>query len=221
MSLIKVFGSDGQVVEVEEDNLVFNDFTASPIEAMMPTEGHIVCVIAAANGLKRTALIPIGVWHDMVEDLEDTANSIHTHLQADIDGLEADLATINTTLSGKFNAPTGTISQYIRGNGTLATFPSAVDISGKSDKANFAVLSTLAAHGRSNGATNSPTDAPTNLNVVTTLLGGLTGEVNATNGRQNTIAANLNALATQFNALLIWLTTNQGSINNLRTAGAT
>lgn len=52
------------------------------------------------------------------------------------------------------------------------------------------------------GATNNPTNAPTNLNIVTTLLGALTTEVNATNTKQNQIATNLNDLATKFNAVL-------------------
>lgn len=47
--------------------------------------------------------------------------------------------------------------------------------------------------------TNAPNNAPTNLNVLTTLLGALTGEVNATNARQNTIANNCNAIATKVN----------------------
>lgn len=51
-------------------------------------------------------------------------------------------------------------------------------------------------------ATNSPDNSPTNLNLVTTLLGTLVGQVNSTNANQNTIADNLNALATAFNALL-------------------
>lgn len=54
----------------------------------------------------------------------------------------------------------------------------------------------------SDGAINAPTDAPEGLNVITTLLGALTGEVNAANTKQNVIATNLNALATKFNTLL-------------------
>lgn len=52
------------------------------------------------------------------------------------------------------------------------------------------------------GATNAPTDAPTDLNAITTLLGALTGQVNAANTKQNAIATNLNGLAEKFNTLL-------------------
>lgn len=51
-------------------------------------------------------------------------------------------------------------------------------------------------------ATNAATNAPTSLNVLTTLLGGLTGEVNATNTKQNDLATKYNDLATKFNSLL-------------------
>lgn len=58
-----------------------------------------------------------------------------------------------------------------------------------------------ATDGATNALTNAPNNAPTNLNVLTTLLGALTGEVNATNARQNTIADNLNDLAGKYNGL--------------------
>lgn len=51
-------------------------------------------------------------------------------------------------------------------------------------------------------ATNAATNSPTNLNPVTTLLGGLTGEVNATNAKQNDLAAKYNDLAAKYNTLL-------------------
>lgn len=44
--------------------------------------------------------------------------STHTHPISDVNGLQ-------TALSGKFPTPTGTTSQYIRGDGSLATFPTA------------------------------------------------------------------------------------------------
>lgn len=52
------------------------------------------------------------------------------------------------------------------------------------------------------GATDAATNAPTNLNVLTTVLGTLTGEVNATNAKQNALAAKYNDLSTKFNTLL-------------------
>lgn len=48
---------------------------------------------------------------------------------------------------------------------------------------------------------NSPADAVTNYNVVTTLLGSLTGAVNAANTKQNDIATKLNALLAELRTL--------------------
>lgn len=46
-----------------------------------------------------------------------------TGLARDNGDLDAELTAIDTALSGKFNTPTGTISQYVRGDGSLSTFP--------------------------------------------------------------------------------------------------
>lgn len=45
--------------------------------------------------------------------------SAHTHVISDVTGLQA-------ALDGKFNIPSGTILQYVRGDGSLATFPTNV-----------------------------------------------------------------------------------------------
>lgn len=55
--------------------------------------------------------------------------------------------------------------------------------------------------GATNAAVNAATNAPTNLNVLTTLLGSLTGEVNATNTKQNDLATKYNDLAGKYNDL--------------------
>lgn len=54
----------------------------------------------------------------------------------------------------------------------------------------------------SDGQINAVTNAPTNLNPVTTLLGSVTGEVNAANQRYNDLAAKYNELAGKYNTLL-------------------
>lgn len=54
-------------------------------------------------------------------------------------------------------------------------------------------------------STNAATNAPTNLNVVTTLLGSLTGEVNAANTRYNDLAGKYNDLANKTNSLFAHL----------------
>lgn len=48
---------------------------------------------------------------------------------------------------------------------------------------------------------NAPADAVTNYNVVTTLLGGLTGAVNTANTKQNDIATKLNSLLAELRTL--------------------
>lgn len=45
------------------------------------------------------------------------AATVHTHAISDVTNLQ-------TTLNGKFNSPAGTTAQYLRGDGTTATFPS-------------------------------------------------------------------------------------------------
>lgn len=47
---------------------------------------------------------------------------------------------------------------------------------------------------------DAATNAPTNLNVITTLLGTLTGEVNATNTKQNDLATKFNTLLDRLEA---------------------
>lgn len=49
--------------------------------------------------------------------------------------------------------------------------------------------------------TDSPADATTNYNVITTLLGSLTGAVNTANTKQNAIAVQLNTLLAELRTL--------------------
>lgn len=93
-------------------------------------------------------------------------------------------------------------------------------LAGKSSKSSFSALSSVAAHGISNAATDAPTDAVTNYNVVTTLLGALVGAVNDANTKQNAIATKYNDLAGKFNTLLGKVTALETAINNLKGAGA-
>lgn len=51
----------------------------------------------------------------------------------------------------------------------------------------------------SDGATNAATNAPTDYNVITTLLGTLTSEVNSANARYNDLATKYNDLAAKVN----------------------
>lgn len=174
--------------------------------------------------------------------------------------VDSRLASDEEAIAGKFNQPIGTTSQYIRGDGSLATFPTIPslpiaisnvtglltaleekaatshthvinDISNASPlgktlmavasvgAARSAILSmqTHIADSATNAPvdcpTNAPNDAPTNLNVITTLLGALVGQVNATNDRQNQIANNCNSIGTKVNAGFGILNTLAGKFN--------
>jgi len=226
MTMVKVTDTNGQVIEVDQDSLVYNDFTRSLINSDIPTEGYMVVGISAAGGLIRTALVPVAKWHEMTGTLQNQITALQAH-DVVLDEHDAALAAhdtaIDAVVAGKQDKFAGTTAQYVRGNGSLSTFPTIPtmpDISGKSDKANFTALSVLAAHGQSAAATNSPTNSKTDYNIVTTLLGTLTDGLNQTNTAQNTIATNLNSLATKVNAIMTWLGLNKDAINSLRTAGA-
>jgi hypothetical protein len=91
---------------------------------------------------------------------------------------------------------------------------------GKSNKADFEALDDVAAHGISSATTDAATDAPTDLDPITTLLGTLTQELNYSNERLNAAADKYNDLATKFNALLGKVTLMEDAINNLKAAGA-
>jgi hypothetical protein len=100
---------------------------------------------------------------------------------------------------------TTTNSLFLFGGGTSGSFVWDQDVTASN------LLMKLAAAGIGpippadhidDAATDAATNAPTNLNVLTTLLGNLTGEVNATNAKQNALAAKYNDLALRFNTLL-------------------
>lgn len=98
----------------------------------------------------------------------------------------------------------GTSSQVIKGNGTIGSvaYSSLTGLPALFTPTLGVHVADTATNSATDAATNNPTDAPTNLNALTTLLGALTGEVNATNQRQNTIASNLNALAGKYNSAI-------------------
>lgn len=61
---------------------------------------------------------------------------------------------------------------------------------------------TFSTAGRTHAEAELATNLPTNLNVVTTLLGALVGEVNLANKRTNEIAKALNEQKKLVNALI-------------------
>ena len=227
MAMAKVMNNfTGQVEDVSFPSYVNSNPQSTPTVSTTPT-AYLGTMPAEDGAMVRVVSVPQSVVEQhMIEVIAADRASLVTMVQGQIADLQAHdtvldahETALDTLVAGKFDKPTGTTSQYVRGDGTLATL-TIPSLTTTSKRANFESLAVLAAHGRTNAATNSPTNSKTDYNLVTTLLGTLTDGLNQTNTAQNTIATNLNALATQFNALLAWLTTNQGSINNLRTAGA-
>jgi hypothetical protein len=233
-------GVTGQMTMEETESVTVVNVQEDIVVPVMPAEYEHILRVPAANGMKRVAAVSDATMFKSINDrVTAERQQIVEWATIDINALKAADITLQNNINAKMTIPTGTTSQYVRGDGSLASLPSPIDISGKSDKANFAALSTLAAHGQTsgqtNGATNNPTNAPadskTDYGLVAAILGA---DVNTANTKQNqtasnvnVIATNLNALATKynelaikFNALLTWLTTSQGYQNNLRAAGA-
>lgn len=158
-------------------------------------------------------------------------------LKADAAGVSNSLAGVSATLATKANASDLAAglalkvdaSTYTAGLATKAAVVHTHVISdttglqaaldAKANKSAFISIGVLPAHGIVSASNNAATNAPTNLNVVTTLLGDLTGQVNATNQKQNDLAAKYNDLANKFNALLLWDNSTTTTINGLRSAG--
>lgn len=140
------------------------------------------------SAFKQEALSAMGNFLSIYNQLSDHAQIGST--ASDVSSLSGSLSSLASTVSGqgtnKVDKVTGkalSTEDYTSG-----------------DKAKVASMS--AQSHISDGATNAATNAPTSLNVVTTLLGSLTGEVNASNTRQNDLATKYNDLATKFNTLL-------------------
>jgi len=95
-----------------------------------------------------------------VPNVDATARANHTGTQSisTISGLQA-------ILDGKFATPAGSTGQYVRGNGTLATFPSIPDVT--SLTARVTALETW--RGNKYGNIGYAVQSPTNANV--TILG--------------------------------------------------
>lgn len=120
-------------------------------------------------------------------------HSLESRMEAmegfDISSLESRITAAENSLTNKSDVGHTHDWSVITGKPTIPTITAQTHIA---DAATTAPT---------NAASNSPNNAPTNLNVVTTLLGALTGEVNATNTRQNQIADIVNANAVKQNTI--------------------
>lgn len=107
-----------------------------------------------------------------------------------MDAMEATMLAMTVAMQGKSDSPhSHSIAEISALQAKLDEFDAVIG-------AQQAAIANAVAGAASNAATN----APTNLNIVTTLLGTLTGEVNATNTKQNDLASKYNDLAVRFNA---------------------
>lgn len=113
--------------------------------------------------------------------------------QADDSGLGP--VTVDIPLSSITDVPSiisqidGKVAQFVTDN-SLET------LSGVLHPLDYGALANIPGAHIGDAATN----APTNLNVLTTLLGTLTGEVNATNAKQNDLATKFNTLLDRLEA---------------------
>lgn len=57
--------------------------------------------------------------NNLLSLISGKASTTHSHVISDVNNLQ-------TTLNGKFNNPSGTTAQYLRGDGSLATFPTNI-----------------------------------------------------------------------------------------------
>lgn len=133
------------------------------------------------------------------------AATVHTHVISDVTGLQ-------TALNAKFNTPAGTTSQYLRGDGTTATFPSIPAAQVNSDwNASTSVAqilnkpTTLAGYGITDAVsqsslTTSLSGYVTTSSLSTTLTGYITNSsLTSTLGGYATTTALTSGLAAKFN----------------------
>lgn len=140
-------------------------------------------------------------------DIDGGVSSLTSRMgsaESTVAALEANMASLSSALSGKAALSHTHAASDITGSGTVGR--SILAAVTKADALSAimvtqAHIADAATNAPDNAAANAPTDAPTNLNVLTTLVGTLTGEVNATNQRQNTIAAIVNANAAKQNTI--------------------
>ena len=112
-------------------------------------------------------------WGEVTGKPSTFTPSSHTHTIANVTGLQ-------TELDAKFDSPSGTTSQYIRGNGSLATFPNIPA---------GTVTSVTGGNGLSGSVTSSGTIS---LGTPGTLSGSTTNEV-TTSSHTHALSANLSA----------------------------
>lgn len=96
----------------------YADLTNKPTIPSAQVSSDWTSVSGVSQILNKPTLFS-GAYADLTGKPTTFPPSAHTHVIADVTGLQ-------TALDGKFATPVGTALQYVRGNGTLATLPTAV-----------------------------------------------------------------------------------------------
>lgn len=107
---IGVMGEDGQRTLVPTTDATVAQIQGLSMLTTLPAQFDHLIRVPAANGMVKAS----AVSHTAV--LADAITAVNTARQGIVDDF-------TTQLSGKMPAPTGTTSQYIRGDGSLTTFP--------------------------------------------------------------------------------------------------
>lgn len=128
---------------------------------------------------------------------------------------------LTTGLAGKFNTPTGTTAQYIRGDGSLATMPSTAARSFNMNSGRTLVTVAAAANGfQVDASRDALVNYSVTINTTSTLTGGSAGyvvlEVSPTNSATAASWIEISRTsAGQMNGLVVGLTLNQVNAGNI------
>ena len=104
----------------------------SPYKVWTEAKKYIDDAVAAVRTWATGAFAALSHKHAVADvdglqgTLDGKAASGHTHTAADVTGLQS-------ALDGKFSKPSGTASQYVRGDGSLADFPAVPSVDDKLD----------------------------------------------------------------------------------------
>lgn len=149
----------------------------------------------------KTKLTDLPTASTLTSNLSAKADTSHTHGAADIVSGTLDAARVPSLAISKTTGLQAALDE-------------------KSNKSEFTSVTSLSAHGVSNGAT----DASTSVSADSVTILGISVPTNASYtdlvAEHNTLATKYNDLATKFNTILTYLGTSRTTINALKTAGS-
>lgn len=128
---------------------------------------------------------------------------------------------LTSGLAGKFNQPTGTTSQYIRGDGSLATFPTAQARAFNNTPGRSIVTVAAAANGfQPDASRDTLVNYSITINTTSSVTGGSAGyvvlEISPTNSATAANWVEVSRMAAgQMNGLVVGLTLNHTTTGNV------